>query len=100
MITPILDRIVVRPLKETVSAGGIALLPHEDTELVKEIVHGEIVSVGPGKFDKKGRRESMWGLKPGDRIAHSPVGQVKASDGLVVIRRDAVVGLTSYLEAA
>jgi co-chaperonin GroES (HSP10) len=100
MLRPILDRIVVRPLVEMHSKGGIALVPHEDTGLVKEVVHGEVVAVGPGKHDKKGRLQSMWGLKPGDRIAHSPVGQVKAPDGLVVIRRDAVIGLTSHLEAA
>ena len=92
-LRPILDRIVVRPSMLTMSDGGIALVPHKDDGLVKEIVHGVVVFVGLGKFDRHGKRQSMWYLKSGDRIAFSPVGQVKWQDGLVVIRRDAVIGV-------
>ena len=99
-VQPILDRLVVRPSVKTMSAGGIALLPHKDDGLVKEICHGEVVAVGPGKFDKRGRRETMWGLKPGDRIAYSPVGKAEAGGGLIVIRRDAVIGIDKEAEAA
>lgn len=92
MITPILDRIVVKPIVHQVTQGGIHLLPHVDTQLVKDAVEGEIVSVGPGKWTKKGVRDSMWDLKPGDLVAHSAVGNVKFGE-YVVIRRDAVIGL-------
>ena len=92
-IRPILDRIVVKPSIQTMSAGGIALTPHVDDGLVKEIIHGTVVAVGPGKFDKKGHRQSMWDLAPGDRVSFSPVGQVKWRNGLIVIRRDAVIGV-------
>lgn len=96
-IRPILDRILVKPIRPEMSHGGIALLPHVDKGLVKSGVQAEVLAVGPGKPDASGRLCSMWGLKPGMRVLHSPVGSVKAPDGQVLIRLEAVMGL---LEAA
>lgn len=93
MITPILDRIVVKPIVNQISAGGIFIGTPVDKQLVKDAVKGEIISVGPGKWTKKGTRESMWGLKAGDLITHSAVGNVKFGE-YILIRRDAVIGLT------
>ena len=90
-IRPILDRILVKPLKREVSEGGIVLLPHVDKEFVKSGVAAEVLAVGPGKPDAKGHI-SMWGISPGMHIMHSPVGQVKSPDGNVVIKLDAVMG--------
>jgi co-chaperonin GroES (HSP10) len=100
MIKPFLDRILVKPMVESFSPGGIALLQTKDDGLVKEIVYSEIVAVGPGGFNGKGQRESMWGLKAGDVVGHSPVGKQPAPDGMFFIRRDAVIGICDRREAA
>lgn len=96
-IMPLRNRVVVkRILKADMSPGGIYIGRPEDTGLVKELVEGEVVAVGPGDFDKKGNRTPMWGLKPGDKITFSPVLAADHEvDGetFTIIRRDAVVGM-------
>lgn len=75
---------------------GLIFAHEVDDGLVKHIVYGKVVAVGPGKFDRHGRRMDMWGITPGDRIAYSPVLSKKhVVDGeeLTFIRLDSVVGL-------
>lgn len=102
MIRPLANHILVRrDAQDAMSPGGIALIARVDTEFVKEIVTGEVVAVGPGAFDKKGRRETMWGLAPGDRVSFSPVGSVSIpGDGLTMIKRDSVIGALEDRAAA
>lgn len=97
VIQPMNDFVFVRPLEETVSPGGIVLAKDERPWSADNREHkeGVVVAVGPGKLNKHGRRESMWGLAPGQRIAYSPNGNfIQSVDGedLVVIRRDSVIG--------
>lgn len=91
------DRIAVREIKKpVVSDGGIYIGEQEDDGLVKEIVQGEILAVGPGLVNSKGKLEWMWGLKPGDIIGYSPVcshTQVIDGEEVTIIRRDAIVGI-------
>ena len=86
---PMNDFIFVRKLKkEPTSAGGIFLGEQAYDE-------GEVVAVGPGRVDKKGRRESMWGIAPGDKIVFSPNGnwqQKVGGEHLTVIRLNSVIG--------
>lgn len=88
-IRPLANHVLIRKLKaEKFSAGGIFIGEHEEN-------HGEIIAVGPGKWDKNGKRETMWNLQPGDRVCFSPNGNAPVKvDGeeLVMIRRDAVIG--------
>ncbi len=98
MIRPLHNRIAVREIEAPeYSPGGIFIgAKPEDKEFVKSLVQGEIIAVGPGKFDGEGRRESMWDLKVGDMIEFSPVGKVKFNiDGqdITMINRDAVTGI-------
>ena len=97
MIRPKLDTIVVRQEAEPeFSKGGIALIPKDQTQLIKEEMKGEIVAVGPGKYDKKGRRDTMWGLQSGMKISFSPVCCVPIEDNgdkYLMIKRDSVIGL-------
>lgn len=91
------DRIAVREIaRAQMSEGGIYVGEFRDDGLVKEIVTGEVVAVGPGNRDANGRRGSMWDLAPGQKISYSPVMSVKqVIDGveLTIIRRDSVVGI-------
>lgn len=66
-IQPLNDRILVlRSDKETKTAGGI-IIPDSAKEKPQE---GKVISVGPGKSDKNGKRTALE-VKEGDRILFS-----------------------------
>lgn len=88
------DRIAVR--EDSNLHDGLIFAHEVDDGLVKHIVYGNVVAVGPGKVNRHGRRMDMWGINPGDRIAYSPVLSEKREIGgevLTFIRLDSVVGL-------
>lgn len=91
------DRIAIRQIKvPKISKGGIYVGEFVDDGHAKEIMEGEVISVGPGIRDGRGKLESMWGIQAGDRVRYSPVCSVTQTiEGVevTIIRRDAVVGL-------
>jgi len=89
------DRIAVREDIPPDMAGAIFTGVQKDDALVKTMVHGEILALGPGK-KLAGGRGSMWGLKVGDRIAYSPVKSEKRVIGdecITFIRLSSVAGV-------
>lgn len=85
-IRPLREWLVVRPdMEPSVTPAGILLLTTEDDGLVKRVVTGTVMAVGPGN--------DAWGIKPDMNIAYSPVGAVDAPDKLKLIRRGSVVGV-------
>lgn len=94
MVRVCTDHIAVR--EDSNLHQGLVFAHEVDDGLVKHIVYGNVVAVGPGKFSRHGGRLDMWGITPGDRIAYSPVLSKKHMvDGeeLTFIRLDSVVGL-------
>jgi co-chaperonin GroES (HSP10) len=92
------DRIAVREIKQaTMSASGIFLGEAPiDEEFVKEMVHGEVIAIGPGGFKKNGARDDMGGLKIGDKVAFSPVLMVRHEvDGeeIIITKLNAIAGV-------
>jgi co-chaperonin GroES (HSP10) len=91
------DRIAVRENKPgVVSAGGIYIGEQIDDGLVKEIVSGTVLAVGPGARLPNGARDTMWGLQPGQTVRFSPVmshKEVIDGEEIRIIRRDSVVGV-------
>jgi chaperonin GroES len=70
MLQPLGDRVVIKPLEaEEKSAGGI-ILPEKAQEKPRE---GEVIAVGPGKFNDKGERKPMT-VKKGDTVVYSEYG--------------------------
>ena len=73
-ITPLADRVVVRPLTDeesgNVSASGIILPESAKKEQAGE---GIIVAVGEGKITDEGTRLPMT-VKEGDRVVYSKYG--------------------------
>lgn len=66
-LSPLGDRIVVRPIeREEVTKGGI-VLPDTAKEKPQE---GEIVAVGPGKLSDDGARIAM-DVKVGDKVMYA-----------------------------
>ena len=62
-IIPLGNRILIKRLAAQTSKGGI-LLPDSAQEKPKQ---GEVISVGPGKYDENGKLMEME-LKKGDRV--------------------------------
>jgi chaperonin GroES len=85
-IEPLGDRVVIKPApKEEVSKGGI-VLPDTAKEKPQE---GEIVAVGPGRIDDKGKRIAME-VKIGDKVLYSKYAgtEFKLDDEELVIMRE------------
>jgi chaperonin GroES len=87
-ITPLEDRVVIRPLEgEEVTASGL-VIPDTAKEKPQE---GEVIAVGPGRLDDNGKRIPME-VKDGDRVLYSKYAGTEVKlDGdevLVVSSRD------------
>lgn len=82
-ITPLADRVVVRPLTDeeagTVSASGI-IIPESAKQEKPE--QGIIVAVGAGKWDADGEKRMPLEVKKGDKVVFSKYGfdEVKVDD--------------------
>lgn len=82
-ITPLGDRVVVRPLTDeelgTVSASGI-IIP--DSAKKEKPEQGVVLAVGPGKWDEDGEKRIPLDVKAGDRVIFSKYGydEVKIAD--------------------
>ena len=63
-VKPLADRVVVRALEETEQMRGGLYIPDTAKEKPQQ---GEIIAVGPGKFDDKGNRVPM-DVKVGDKV--------------------------------
>jgi chaperonin GroES len=67
-IKPLEDRIVVRPLEaEQTTASGL-VIPDSAQEKPQE---GEVVAVGPGRFDDNGNRVPLYSKYGGTEVKHS-----------------------------
>jgi chaperonin GroES len=91
-IKPLEDRIVVRPLEaEQVTASGLVI-----PDTAKEKPHeGEVIAVGPGRFNDKGERTPV-DVAVGDRVIFAKYGgsEVKyADEDLVILRASDVLAI-------
>ena len=87
-ISPLEDRVVIRPLEgEEVTASGL-VIPDTAKEKPQE---GEVIAVGPGRLDDNGKRVPME-VASGDRVLYSKYAGTEVKlDGdevLVVSSRD------------
>jgi chaperonin GroES len=94
-IKPLEDRIVVKPLDaEQTTASGL-VIPDTAKEKPQE---GEVIAVGPGRFNEDGDERIPMDVKVGDKVIYSKYGgtEVKYSgeEFLILSARDvlAIVG--------
>ena len=66
-LTPMSDRVVVRPTKQEGTTKSGIVLPDTAQERPQE---GEVVAVGPGRYLDNGKRLEME-LKVGDKVIYS-----------------------------
>jgi chaperonin GroES len=87
-LQPLGDRVVVRPLEEAEEMRGGLYIP--DTAKEKPL-QGEIVAVGPGRFEK-GERVPME-VKVGQKVLYSKYAgtDVRVSDEEVLIIKESDV---------
>ncbi|MBI4948180.1 co-chaperone GroES [Candidatus Berkelbacteria bacterium] len=92
-IQPLSDRVVVRPLStEQVSKSGI-VIPDTAKEKPQE---GEVIAVGPGKWNEDGDKRIAMQLKVGDKVIfESWSGKDYKVDGVEykILREDDVMGV-------
>ena len=63
-LTPLADRIIVKPIEETEQKKGGIIIPDTAKEKPQQ---GEVVAVGPGRRNDSGERISP-DVKKGDRV--------------------------------
>ncbi len=65
-LRPLGDHIIVKPAKaEEVTKSGIVLPDTADKEKPEQ---GEVIAVGPGKWDDKGEKRLPISVKVGDKV--------------------------------
>jgi chaperonin GroES len=65
-VSPLADRVVIKATEETEQMRGGLFIPDTAKEKPQQ---GEIIAVGPGRFDDKGNRLPM-DVKAGDKVLY------------------------------
>ena len=90
-VSPLADRVVVKPLEETEQMRGGLYIPDTAKEKPQQ---GEVIAVGPGRFEKD-KRVPM-DLKVGDRILYGKYSGTEVTiDGeqLLILRESDVLAV-------
>ncbi|MDI6716846.1 MAG: co-chaperone GroES [Actinomycetota bacterium] len=86
-LKPLRDRVVIKPVEaEEVTKSGIVI---PDTARKERPQEGEVVAVGGGRLDEKGKPIPME-IKVGDRVIFSKYGgsEIKIDDQEYLIMRE------------
>jgi len=88
-IKPLEDRIVVKPLDaEQTTASGL-VIPDTAKEKPQE---GQVIAVGPGRFDDEGEKRIPLDVSVGDTVLYSKYGGTEVKYGgeefLILSARD------------
>ena len=90
-IKPLEDRIVVKPLDaEQTTASGL-VIPDTAKEKPQE---GEVLAVGPGRFDDEGEKRIPLDVAEGDEVLYSKYGGTEITvegEDLLVLRESDVL---------
>jgi chaperonin GroES len=90
-VSPLADRVVVKPLEETEQMRGGLYIPDTAKEKPQQ---GEIVAVGPGRFDE-GKRVPM-DCKVGDKVLYGKYSGTEVTiDGeqMLILRESDVLAV-------
>lgn len=91
-VKPLADRVVVRALEETEQMRGGLYIPDTAKEKPQQ---GEVVAVGPGKFDEKGSRVPM-DVKAGDKVLYGKYSGTEVTvegEQLLILRESDVLAV-------
>jgi chaperonin GroES len=93
-VKPLADRVVIRALEEAEQMRGGLYIPDTAKEKPQQ---GEVIAVGPGKFDEKGNRVPM-DVKAGDKVLYGKYSGTEVSVGgeqLLILRESDVLAVIS-----
>ncbi len=91
-VKPLADRVVIRALEETEQMRGGLYIPDTAKEKPQQ---GEVIAVGPGKFDEKGSRVPM-DVKVGDKVLYGKYSGTEVTVGteqLLILRESDVLAV-------
>ena len=91
-IRPLQDRVVAKRIETTEEVRGGIIIPDTAKEKPQE---AEVVAVGPGKLDDKGKRVPV-DVKAGDRVLIGKYSgsEIKLGDeDLVILREDEILAV-------
>jgi len=89
---PLADRLLVKRLEEEETKQGGIIIPDTAKEKPQK---GEVVEVGPGRLDDKGKRISLE-VKKGDKILFGKYAGTEIKMGkeeYLIMREDDVLGI-------
>ena len=90
-VSPLADRVVIKALEETEQMRGGLYIPDTAKEKPQQ---GEIVAVGPGRFDE-GKRVPM-DVKVGDKVLYGKYSGTEVTidgDQLLILRESDVLAV-------
>jgi len=94
-LQPLEDRIVVKPSEEEETTASGLVIPDTAKERPQE---GEVIAVGPGRFNEAGTERIPMDVKAGDKVIYSKYGgteiKIEGDEYLILSARDvlAIVG--------
>ncbi|HUG01531.1 MAG TPA: co-chaperone GroES [Longimicrobiales bacterium] len=91
-ITPLADRVVVKPLEDTEEMRGGLYIPDTAKEKPQQ---GEVIAVGPGKVNDNGERTPME-VKAGDRVLYGKYSGTEITvdgDEVLILRESDVLAV-------
>jgi chaperonin GroES len=99
-ITPLQDRILIQRPKEKETIKGGIIIPDSAREKPYE---GDVIAVGPGRFDSKGQRIPM-DVKIGDRVLFGKYSgneiSVDGEEFFIIEEKDVLVKIGHAAKAA
>src|SRR5947209_6229396 len=88
-LQPLEDRIVVKPSEEEEMTASGLVIPDTAKERPQE---GEVIAVGPGRFNEDGVERVPMDVKVGDKVIYSKYGgtevKIEGDEYLILSARD------------
>ncbi len=88
-LEPLEDRIVVKPTEEEEMTASGLVIPDTAKERPQE---GEVIAVGPGRFNEDGDARVPMDVKAGDKVIYSKYGgtevKLEGEEYLILSARD------------
>ena len=92
-VKPLADRVVVKALEEQEQMRGGLYIPDTAKEKPQQ---GEVVAVGPGKFDERGGTRIPMDVKVGDKILYGKYSGTEVTvdnEQLLILRESDVLAV-------
>ncbi len=92
-VKPLADRVVVKALEESEQMRGGLYIPDTAKEKPQQ---GEVVAVGPGKFDERGGQRIPMDVKVGDKILYGKYSGTEVTvdnEQLLILRESDVLAV-------